>query len=225
MEAKSAYFTFWIEPSLKAQMEQLCNELGMDAATAFTMFARKFVREKKFPFELAVNSVEKISLPKNEKVKAGVDSSVVKFVEHVLSEPKEKSKTEKITPTEKQLKTIEKAQQGDVKAQNTVATYYETGNGFEKNYDEAIKWYTKAAKQGNTNAMYHLGVIYNKVKNNFHHSYMWFEVARSCGLTMNALIREYIEQIAEKLTPSGINSAKNDARLLLASINSNKGKS
>ncbi len=39
-------FTFEIESDLKNKMEVICHELGMSVATAFTMFARKFVREK-----------------------------------------------------------------------------------------------------------------------------------------------------------------------------------
>jgi len=37
---------------------------------------------------------------------------------------------------------------GDVEAQFTLAFYYEKGQHVEKNYDEAFKWYKKAAESG-----------------------------------------------------------------------------
>lgn len=37
---------------------------------------------------------------------------------------------------------------------------YGNGNGVLKNYNEAVKWYQKAAEQGNAMAQYNLGVMY-----------------------------------------------------------------
>lgn len=48
-------FTFRIDEKLKSEMKQICYELGMDPSTAFTIFAKKMVREKRIPFEVSVS--------------------------------------------------------------------------------------------------------------------------------------------------------------------------
>ncbi|HNZ31082.1 MAG TPA: tetratricopeptide repeat protein [Smithellaceae bacterium] len=49
---------------------------------------------------------------------------------------------------------------GDARAQFLLGSMYMRGNHIEKNYEEAIKWLTKAAEQGNVNAKIQLGSIY-----------------------------------------------------------------
>lgn len=48
-------FTFRIDENLKEEMKKVCSELGMDPSTAFKIFAKKLVREKRIPFEVSVN--------------------------------------------------------------------------------------------------------------------------------------------------------------------------
>ena len=48
-------FTFRIDEDLKKQMKQVCEELGMEPSTAFKIFAKKLVREKRIPFVVSVN--------------------------------------------------------------------------------------------------------------------------------------------------------------------------
>ncbi len=55
---------------------------------------------------------------------------------------------------------LEKAQTGDAKAQKFVAYAYEKGEGVAKDIQEAVKWYLKAAEQGNTSAQAALMKIY-----------------------------------------------------------------
>jgi TPR repeat protein len=43
---------------------------------------------------------------------------------------------------------LESAQQGNVDAQSTLAFRYYTGDGIDKNFSEAFKWYKKAAENG-----------------------------------------------------------------------------
>ena len=45
-----------IDDSLKENMEILCDELGMSMTTAFTVFARKMVRERRIPFDVSVDT-------------------------------------------------------------------------------------------------------------------------------------------------------------------------
>lgn len=44
-----------IDEELKENMEQVCQELGMNMTTAITIFAKKMTREKRIPFEVSVD--------------------------------------------------------------------------------------------------------------------------------------------------------------------------
>ena len=44
-----------IDEELKRSMEQLCQELGMNLTTAFTIFAKKMCREKRIPFDVSID--------------------------------------------------------------------------------------------------------------------------------------------------------------------------
>ena len=46
---------FRIDDSTKKQMEQICNELGINLSTAFNIFAKKVVREKRIPFDVSID--------------------------------------------------------------------------------------------------------------------------------------------------------------------------
>ncbi len=41
---------FRMDAELKKNMEFICDEIGMNLSTAFTIFAKRFVREKGMPF-------------------------------------------------------------------------------------------------------------------------------------------------------------------------------
>ncbi|MCM1540728.1 MAG: type II toxin-antitoxin system RelB/DinJ family antitoxin [Blautia sp.] len=47
-----ATFSIRMDESLKRQFDALCADFGMNATTAFNIFARAVVREKKIPFEI-----------------------------------------------------------------------------------------------------------------------------------------------------------------------------
>ena len=40
---------------MKKSMELICQELGMNMTTAFTIFAKKMSREKRIPFEVSID--------------------------------------------------------------------------------------------------------------------------------------------------------------------------
>ena len=44
-----------MDEDLKKSVESVCNELGMNMTTAFTIFAKKMSREKRIPFEVSVD--------------------------------------------------------------------------------------------------------------------------------------------------------------------------
>ena len=49
-----------------------------------------------------------------------------------------------------------KAKSGDKEAQYQIGTAFENGTGVEKDYQEALKWYSLSAKQGLSKAWIHL---------------------------------------------------------------------
>jgi hypothetical protein len=57
---------------------------------------------------------------------------------------------------------------------------YDYGEGVEQNYWMAEKWYTLAAKQGDADAQYNLGVMYHKGQGpleNHKPALKWFTLA------------------------------------------------
>ena len=43
---------FRIDKSTKKEMEEICKDIGISIGTAFNIFAKKFTRERRIPFEL-----------------------------------------------------------------------------------------------------------------------------------------------------------------------------
>ena len=50
-----ATFSVRMDETLKKQFDSLCAEFGMNATTAFNIFARTVVRERRIPFEISLN--------------------------------------------------------------------------------------------------------------------------------------------------------------------------
>ena len=48
-----ATFSVRMDEGLKTQFDALCADFGMNATTAFNIFARAVVRERRIPFEIA----------------------------------------------------------------------------------------------------------------------------------------------------------------------------
>lgn len=44
-----------IDEDLKKQFDAFCNEIGMSMTTAFCVFAKKAVRERRIPFEISAD--------------------------------------------------------------------------------------------------------------------------------------------------------------------------
>lgn len=47
-----ATFSIRMDAELKKQLDELCADFGMTTSTAFTIFAKKVVRERRIPFEI-----------------------------------------------------------------------------------------------------------------------------------------------------------------------------
>lgn len=76
---------FRMDSELKKGMEQTCKEMGMSMTTAFTIFATKINRDKKFPFEIEADPF--YSVVNQERIMRGIKALDAGLgVEHELIE-------------------------------------------------------------------------------------------------------------------------------------------
>ena len=47
---------FRMDSGLKKEMESICEELGLSLSAAFTLFAKKLIREKRIPFDVSLDN-------------------------------------------------------------------------------------------------------------------------------------------------------------------------
>jgi hypothetical protein len=81
---------------------------------------------------------------------------------------------------------------------------YRKGDGVEKNYKTAMKWYTLAAEQGYADAQNNLGVMYYKgqgIPQDYVYAHMWFDIAATSGHKNGSINRDFI---AKEMTPAQI---------------------
>lgn len=55
---------------------------------------------------------------------------------------------------------LKAAEQGDLRAMNSVAAYYSSGSGVEEDKDKALEWWRRAADSGSAEAMTSVGACY-----------------------------------------------------------------
>jgi DNA-damage-inducible protein J len=76
-----------MDEDLKASMESVCRDLGMNLSTAFTIYARKVCREKRIPFEV---SIDPFYSDENQRrlaaITARIDAGQARLSEHELSD-------------------------------------------------------------------------------------------------------------------------------------------
>jgi len=71
----------------KNSFEDVCEQLGLSITTAFKMFAKKVIREKRIPFDVALDPFySENNIRYLEKVVSDIDSGKAKLVEHELIE-------------------------------------------------------------------------------------------------------------------------------------------
>jgi DNA-damage-inducible protein J len=63
-----------IEENLKKQLDTLCRDFGMNTTTAFTIFAKTLVRERRIPFEIAASDDPFYSEKNQKRLKQSLDS-------------------------------------------------------------------------------------------------------------------------------------------------------
>lgn len=77
-----------------------------------------------------------------------------------------------------------KAAQGDAEAQVSLGRLYRHGLGVPQDFQEAVKWYRKAADQGNAEAQFRLGMLYEfgrGVPRDFVQAVKWYRKAAAHG--------------------------------------------
>ena len=82
-----ALVNFRMDEDLKRDMEETCRDLGMNMTTAFTIFAKKVIREKRIPFDVSVDpfySEENMKYLK--RVITEIESGKAKLQKHDLIE-------------------------------------------------------------------------------------------------------------------------------------------
>ncbi|HHY06400.1 MAG TPA: type II toxin-antitoxin system RelB/DinJ family antitoxin [Clostridia bacterium] len=76
-----------IDEDLKKQAECLFSEFGMNMTTAFTIFAKAVVRERKIPFEIYADSDDFFNEYNQKRIKKSIESiKAGKGVAHDLIE-------------------------------------------------------------------------------------------------------------------------------------------
>ena len=76
-----------MDDDLKKSLESVCNELGINLTTAFTIFAKKMSRERRIPFDVSVDPFYSESNIKHlNSVISDIESNKAKLAEHELIE-------------------------------------------------------------------------------------------------------------------------------------------
>ena len=89
---------------------------------------------------------------------------------------------------------------------------YDNGYGVPQDYAEAVKWYRRAAEQGDADAQHNLGVIYANgqgILQDYTLAHMWFNLAGAGG---NKKASENRDLVATQMTPAQIAEAQRLAR-------------
>ena len=86
--ANTVLFNFRMDAQVKAEMEKVCNDLGMNMSTAFNIYAKKIAREHRIPFELTTDPF--YSESNMAFIRAGIEElNAGRGVEHELIEVEE----------------------------------------------------------------------------------------------------------------------------------------
>ena len=75
-----------MDSELKHDMEDICRELGLNMTTAFTVFARKMTRERRIPFDVAIDPFySQTNLDHLRTVKADADAGANMSVHELIA--------------------------------------------------------------------------------------------------------------------------------------------
>ena len=91
---------------------------------------------------------------------------------------------------------------------------YENGEGVPKNYDQAMKWYRKAAELGNKDAPNNIGTMHMSgigVARNFVKAHMWFSIAGKsdpAAVSNKNLVQESAEKFGSQCIVVAVDAKK-----------------
>ncbi len=97
--------------------------------------------------------------------------------------------------------------------QRSSITQFELGQMFSKaqdetrDYQQAAEWFTRSARQGNTQAQYKIGLMYSRglgVTINYLKAYAWLKIAAAQGSQKSL---RYLNKIAAKIPPNRLREA------------------
>ena len=78
---------FRMDEELKKSMERACSEMGMSMTTAFTIFARRVVRDNRIPFDVTGDPFSSAAnMSHLEAVAKSINEGRAKLVEHDIVE-------------------------------------------------------------------------------------------------------------------------------------------
>ena len=87
MSTETTVFSVRMDARVKDSLDDFCAAVGMNANTAINMFARVVAREKRLPFDVAIDPFyDERNIKHLMKVKADVESGEAKLTEHDLIE-------------------------------------------------------------------------------------------------------------------------------------------
>ena len=85
--AQAVNVNFRLDEDVKKSMEQTCSELGLSMSAGFTIFAKKVGREKRIPFEVAVDPFySESNIRYLENIVRDIKEGKAHFAEHELIE-------------------------------------------------------------------------------------------------------------------------------------------
>lgn len=83
--AQPVNVNFRMDADLKKSMEQVCADMGLSMTTAFTIFAKKVIRERRIPFEVSADPFfSESNIRYLEGIKKDIDEGKAHFAEHEL---------------------------------------------------------------------------------------------------------------------------------------------
>jgi len=76
-----------MDASVKNSLDDFCSAVGMNTNTAINMFARVVIRERRLPFDVALDPFyDQQNIKHLLKIKADIESGAAKLTEHDLIE-------------------------------------------------------------------------------------------------------------------------------------------
>jgi len=108
---------------------------------------------------------------------------------------------------------------GSVDAQYNLALMYYNGEGVPQDHKEAIKWFRKAAEQGDADAQRYIGVLYKDgdkgLIQDYIRAHVWFNIAAANGDEEGRKLRD---TLAKEMTSDQLAEAQKMASEMVEAI-------